>query len=131
VVKVVKGGKGKAKVVDEDQEISEDSEKLKPCTHVKVRHILCEKNSKILEAQKRLYGTYEENGVVLDAMEFSKVAEMMSEDKARHGGDLGWLARGGLDGTFQEVVFNLPVGCISEPFKSKFGWHIAKVEGRR
>jgi len=36
-----KGGKGKAKVVDED--INEDSEKLKPCTHVKVRHILCEK----------------------------------------------------------------------------------------
>ena len=32
------------------------SAKLKPATHVKVRHILCEKQSKVLEALDRVKG---------------------------------------------------------------------------
>lgn len=53
-------------------------------TAVKVRHILCSKQSKALEAISRL-----NNGD-----KFNVVAQEMSEDKAKSGGDLGWQVRG-------------------------------------
>lgn len=53
-------------------------------TSVKVRHILCSKQSKALEAITRL-----NNGE-----KFNVVAQEMSEDKAKSGGDLGWQVRG-------------------------------------
>lgn len=53
-------------------------------TSVKVRHILCSKQSKALEAIARL-----NNGE-----KFNVVAQEMSEDKAKSGGDLGWQVRG-------------------------------------
>ncbi|KAL6051267.1 Peptidyl-prolyl cis-trans isomerase [Balamuthia mandrillaris] len=144
------GGKGKGKAKGGGGGSSSDGG-LKPCSHVHARHILCEKQSKILEAQRRLNGTWEEGGNTLPAMEFAQVARMMSEDKARQGGDLGWFARGQMAGPFQDIAFNLKVGEVSQPFKTKFGtcylvvvcvcrmanicgmigWHIVKCEGRK
>lgn len=36
-----------------------------------------------------------------DGNSFASVAEKYSEDKAKQGGSLGWLARGGMVGAFQ------------------------------
>lgn len=55
-------------------------------TSVKVRHILCEKQSKILEAMEKLKA----------GQKFPDVAAAYSEDKARQGGDLGWQIRGAM-----------------------------------
>uniref|UniRef100_A0A7N5JK34 Peptidyl-prolyl cis-trans isomerase n=1 Tax=Ailuropoda melanoleuca TaxID=9646 RepID=A0A7N5JK34_AILME len=66
---------------------------------VKVRHILCEKHGKIMEAMEKLKS----------GMRFSEVATQYSEDKARQGGDLGWMTRGSMVGPFQEAAFALPV----------------------
>ncbi|KAG1078066.1 hypothetical protein G6F42_024445 [Rhizopus arrhizus] len=59
-----------------DKEKKDDG-KLKPAQSVKVRHILCEKHSKAMEALAKIK---EEN------MRFDKVAEQYSEDKAKAGG---------------------------------------------
>lgn len=58
---------------------------------VKVRHILCEKQGKILEAMEKLKA----------GQKFPDVAAAYSEDKARQGGDLGWQIRGAMVGPFQ------------------------------
>lgn len=55
-------------------------------TSVKVRHILCEKQSKVLEAMEKLKA----------GQKFPDVAAAYSEDKARQGGDLGWQIRGAM-----------------------------------
>ncbi len=46
--------------------------------------------------------------------------------KAR-GGDLGTVAKGELTAEIDRAVFSLPVGTVSDPIGTKFGWHIVKV----
>lgn len=94
---------------------------------VKVRHILCEKQSKVLEAMEKLKA----------GQKFNEVAATYSEDKARSGGDLGWMIRGGMVGPFQDAAFALPISTIGAPIytdppvKTKFGYHIIMVEGKK
>jgi NIMA-interacting peptidyl-prolyl cis-trans isomerase 4 len=94
---------------------------------VKVRHILCEKQGKVMEAMSKL-----KEGVA-----FNEVATTYSEDKARHGGDLGWMTRGSMVGPFQDSAFALPVSTVGKPIytdppvKTKFGYHIIMVEGKK
>lgn len=96
-------------------------ERVKTANHVKVRHILCEKQGKIMEALAKLK----------EGQSFAAVATQYSEDKARDGGNLGWMARGQMVGPFQERAFSAPIGKFSEPFKTTFGWHIILVEDRK
>jgi peptidyl-prolyl cis-trans isomerase C len=49
---------------------------------------------------------------------------------SRNRGDIGYSTWGRLTMPFQEVIFNLKPGEISRPFKTNFGWHIAKVVDR-
>lgn len=94
---------------------------------VKVRHILCEKHGRAMEAMEKLKA----------GVRFSEVASQYSEDKARQGGDLGWMTRGSMVGPFQEAAFALPVSSMDKPVytdppvKTKFGYHIIMVEGRK
>ncbi|XP_026819879.1 peptidyl-prolyl cis-trans isomerase NIMA-interacting 4 [Rhopalosiphum maidis] len=94
---------------------------------VKVRHILCEKQSKVLEAMEKLKA----------GAKFNEIATLYSEDKARQGGDLGWMIRGSMVGPFQDAAFALPTSSLGNPVytdppvKTKFGYHIIMVEGKK
>ena len=59
------------------------------------------------------------------AREFSLSPD--SED----GGSLGYFARGQLPVEFDRVLFRLPVGQVSDPVKSPYGYHLFLVERRR
>lgn len=98
-------GKPKPAADDEGGSSSGKSGKLKPANSIKVRHILCEKHSKITEAMERI-----KNGE-----RFDKVAEQMSEDKAKAGGSLGWMNRGSMVGAFQEAAFALQPSTCDKP----------------
>jgi parvulin-like peptidyl-prolyl isomerase len=52
-------------------------------------------------------------------------------DCADNGGDLGYLARGQTVEEFEDVIFNLSPGQVSGVFRTRFGFHIAKVYDRR
>ncbi len=57
------------------------------------------------------------------------MAREYSEDKARTGGDLGWMMRTGMVGPFAEAVFALSPGAYTlEPVKTKFGYHLILAE---
>ncbi len=52
-------------------------------------------------------------------------------DCADNGGDLGYVARGQMVEEFEDVVFNLSPGQVSDVFRTRFGFHIAKLYDRR
>ena len=61
--------------------------------------------------------------------DFQTLADEYSEDptiKKNHG-QLGKLAKGKLVKEFEEVAFSLKKGEISKPIKTKFGYHIIKL----
>ncbi|MDZ4798423.1 MAG: peptidylprolyl isomerase [Bryobacteraceae bacterium] len=61
---------------------------------------------------------------------FEEVADKFS-DCAGNGGDLGWFPKGEMVEEFEEQVFELPVGGTTGVFRSVFGFHIARVLGRK
>ncbi len=64
--------------------------------------------------------------------DFAKVADDLSEDRisARRGGKMPPIAKGSAIPEFEERAFSLPLGKVSEPFKTKYGWHIIRVDER-
>lgn len=64
--------------------------------------------------------------VKADPSKFDDMAVRFSDDKgsARQGGLLQWFGSGMMVQEFDSVAFALPVGEISEPVRTQFGWHI-------
>ena len=64
---------------------------------------------------------------------FAELASKHSEDPGSKtkGGDLGWASPGDLTAAFEDVSNSLPIGQVSEPFKTQFGWHILEVLDHR
>ncbi len=69
---------------------------------------------------------------LLAGADFSEMARKYSEDPGTkdRGGDLGLFARGQMIPEFEEAVFKLKVGEISPPIKTRFGYHLVRVEAR-
>lgn len=64
--------------------------------------------------------------------DFAKLAEKNSDcPSAKNGGELGVIARGQMVDKFEETAFNTEVNGISEPVKTKFGYHIIKITDKQ
>lgn len=69
---------------------------------------------------------------LLKGEDFAKVAKEVSlSPEGRKGGDLGFFGRGEMPTEFEEVVFVLPKGELSEVIKTVYGYHIFRVEEKR
>ena len=103
---------------------------LVPQTHV--RHILITPNELVSddEARTRLEQLRQR---ILGGDDFATLARSHSDDKgsAIQGGELGWVNPGDLVPRFEEVMNQLAPNQISEPVRTRFGWHLIQVLGRR
>ena len=101
-------------------------------TQRQVRHILMRPNElqsseDIHEAMKALHRQLKSGA------DFDQLARLKSQDpgSAVKGGDLGWVSPGDMVPEFDRMIGKTPIGSLSEPFQSPFGWHILLVEGER
>jgi peptidyl-prolyl cis-trans isomerase SurA len=64
---------------------------------------------------------------------FAGIASTASEDpgSAPDGGDLGWSGPGTFVPEFDKAIADLKENEISEPFKTRYGWHIVQMLGTR
>ena len=65
--------------------------------------------------------------------DFAVLAATFSNDSgsARDGGSLGWVSPGVMVPQFEEKMKSTPVGQVSEPFQTQFGWHVLQVTETR
>ena len=98
----------------------------------KARHILISKEGAITKEEiiTRLKNIKQR---VEGGESFAELATANSEDKgtAANGGDLGWINPGTMVNEFEEEMNKLAINEISEPFESRYGWHIMQVTDRR
>lgn len=67
---------------------------------------------------------------VMRGEDFSALAKEYSEDpgSGENGGSLGVFGKGQMVPEFENAAFALPVGGVSKPVRTSFGWHIIRSD---
>ncbi|NOY12890.1 MAG: hypothetical protein GXP51_04170 [Deltaproteobacteria bacterium] len=89
-----------------------------------------------LRARQMLFNNVADAEAVLKKLkaggDFASLARQYSLSPDReNGGNLGYFSQGQLPPEFDRVLFNLPVGQVSDPVESPYGIHLFLVERRR
>jgi len=112
-----------------DQLLVEAYERLK--YEVSVSHILIQTDqSDTLDAYNRILNI---SNKLKKGEDFVELAKQFSEDpsvKDNHG-DLGYFTALYMVYPFESAAYKTPVGSISEPVKTRFGYHLLKVNDKR
>ncbi|MEQ8803323.1 peptidylprolyl isomerase [Haliea sp.] len=98
----------------------------------RVRHILVRPSEIMTDEQARdLVASLKERAEAGE--DFADLAREFSEDigSAAEGGDLGWTTPGQMVPEFEAAMAETPVGELSDPVQSQFGWHVLEVLERR
>lgn len=115
----------KSSVTDADARKTYDDQVklLKPEEEVSARHILVETEDQAKALKEKI-----DSGA-----DFAALAKENSKDPGskEDGGNLGYFGHGQMVPQFEEVVFKLRKGEVSNPIKTQFGWHLVKLEDRR
>ncbi|HUT47378.1 MAG TPA: peptidylprolyl isomerase [Sedimentisphaerales bacterium] len=106
----------------------ENQEQFKTGERARVAHIVKYVNWQTDEktAYEAISQAYEE---LKSGVTFEVVVDKHT-DCADSGGDLGFVMKGQMVEEFEDVVFNLGAGQVSDIFRTRFGFHIAKVYAR-
>lgn len=101
---------------------SSQSTNLYGATTVKASHILVDKKQEADSLKTKI-----DNGESFEAL-----AKKHSKcPSGQEGGDLGYFERGQMVKEFEDAAFALPVGKVSEPVRTQFGWHLIKVYDKK
>jgi len=106
----------------------ENKEQFKSGERARVAHIV-----KYVNWQTDEQTAYEAISQAFEELKSGVTFEVVVDkhtDCADSGGDLGFVMKGQMVEEFEDVVFNLGAGQTSDIFRTRFGFHIAKVYTR-
>jgi peptidyl-prolyl cis-trans isomerase C len=109
---------------------------------VKARHILIRMQGsrvpvrdghKDLTDEQALAKAKEVRSKIVAGAKFEDQAKIESDDtgSGENGGDLGTFGAGQMVPEFDEVVFKAPIGQVTEPIKTAYGYHLILIEERK
>ncbi|MGQ0586931.1 MAG: peptidylprolyl isomerase [Gammaproteobacteria bacterium] len=107
-------------------------EERKSVTETHVQHVLLRPNALRNEEQtKQEIRQLHER--IVKGEDLGEIAKKVSDDTGTkaEGGDLGWQPAGTFAPEFEKETDPLKPGQVSAPFRTQFGWHVAKVLERR
>jgi peptidyl-prolyl cis-trans isomerase C len=128
---------GKISIPDEDMKKYYDSHKdeFKTPEMVRVRHILVRVDESAPEKDQKAAKKKAESILkkIKSGADFAKLAEEVSEDPGskEKGGDIGFFQRGRMVKSFEDAAFALKPGEVSGLVKTRYGYHILKLEERK
>ena len=122
--------------LDVEQYYKENIERFRSNEERKSSHILISFDDEVIED-----AALEQSKDILLRIKggesFEGLAQEFSDDSgsATNGGDLGWAEPGLFVSEFDQVLYALEIGEISDPVKTQFGYHIIRLddvkEGRK
>ena len=122
--------------LDVEQYYKENIERFRSNEERKSSHILISFDDEVIED-----AALEQSKDILLRIKggesFEELAQEFSDDSgsATNGGDLGWAEPGLFVPEFDQVLYALEIGEISDPVKTQFGYHIIRLddvkEGRK
>ena len=122
--------------LDVEQYYKENIERFRSNEERKSSHILISFDDEVIEDAAQ-----EQSKNILVRIKggesFEELAQEFSDDSgsATNGGDLGWAEPGLFVSEFDQVLYALEIGEISDPVKTQFGYHIIRLddvkEGRK
>jgi peptidyl-prolyl cis-trans isomerase D len=125
----------RSKVIISDEELleyyNENQEVFKTPNTVEARHILLRVDENatpeaVKKTQERALGILKS---AREGKDFAELAKQYSEGPTRNsGGHLGTFTKEAMVKPFADMAFSMKAGEISEPVRTRFGWHIIKVE---
>ena len=112
-----------------EQFYNDNKEKFKQPERIRVAHIV--KHCRVYSEEAAAVEELKEIKKQLDEGGSFELLAGENSDCPDNGGDLGYIVRGQMVEEFEDVVFNLGPGEVSDIFRTRFGWHIAKVYERK
>ncbi len=116
-----------------EQLIQEAYERLKQ--EVRASHILIavDENASPADTLKAYQLIDSLRTLALKGASFAMLAEQHSDDPsaASNGGDLGYFSALQMVYPFENAAYTTAAGDISHPFKTRFGYHVVKVQDKR
>ena len=92
-------------------------------TSVRASHILVSNEADALKLK---------NAIEAGQITFEDAAQKYSScPSGQRGGDLGFFGRGQMVKPFEDAAFTLPVGEVSNPVQTQFGYHLIKVTAEK
>ena len=124
-----------AKVTVAEEDIRDyyesNPEKFKNPKTVQARHILIkvDQNAKPEEVESTRQRAEDVLKMASEGRDFAELARQYSEGPTKtKGGDLGTFSREAMVKPFADKAFSMKAAEISDPVRTRFGWHIIKVE---
>lgn len=111
-------------VLDEEvlKYYNENQEAFKEPANVTAKHILIDSEELAKEIKEK---------IALNELTFEEAAAKYSSCPSKEqGGNLGSFSKGMMVPEFEEVAFVLPIGEVSEPVKTQFGYHLIQLNDK-